>query len=46
MSRNLKNIKKIEFYDYVYEFSVDYDAMDIPDMLDIHIYLMTKHIMK
>ena len=26
MSRNLKNIKKIEFYDYVYEFSVDYDV--------------------
>ena len=41
MSRKIKNIKKIEFYDYVYKFSIDYDAMDIPDILDIHIHLMT-----
>ena len=28
---------------YVYDFSVDYDAIAIDDILDIHIYLMKKN---
>ena len=28
---------------YVYDFSVDYDAVAVDDILDIHKYLMKKH---
>ena len=35
-------MKKIGFNGYVYDFSVDYDATDIDDILDIHKYLMKK----
>ena len=28
---------------YVYDFSVDYDAIAVDDMLDIHKYLMKKN---
>ena len=28
--------KKTEFNGYVYDFSVDYDASDVDDILDIH----------
>ena len=28
---------------YVYDFSVDYDAIAVDDNLDIHKYLMKKH---
>ena len=31
---------------YVYDFSVDYDAMAVNDILDIHKYLMEKHDIK
>ena len=34
------NMKKTGFNGYVYDFSVDYDATDIGDILDIHKYLM------
>ena len=34
------NVKKPGFHGYVYDFSVDYDATDIDDILDIHRYLM------
>ena len=34
------NMKKTGFYGYVYNFSVDYDAIAINDILDIHKYLM------
>ena len=37
------NMKKTEFNGYVYDFSVDYDATDIEDILDIHKYLMKKN---
>ena len=36
-------MKKIEFNAYVYDFSVDYDATDVDDILDIHKYLMKKN---
>ena len=40
------NIKKTGLNRYVYDFSVDYDAIAVDDMLDIHKYLMKKHDMK
>ena len=35
--------KKTGFNGYVYDFSVDYDATDIDDIVDIHKYLMKKY---
>ena len=35
-------MKKKGFNGYVYDFSVDYDAPDVDDILDIHKYLMKK----
>ena len=37
------NMKKTGFNDYVYDFSVDYDAIVVDDILDIHNYLMKKN---
>ena len=37
------NMKKTGFNGYVYEFSVDYDATDVDDIVDIHKYLMKKN---
>ena len=34
------NMKKIGSNWYVYDFSVDYDAIAVDDILDIHKYLM------
>ena len=34
------NMKKTGFNGYVYDFSVDYDATDVDDIVDIHEYLM------
>ena len=48
MSRNISkdfsvdNKKKAELNGYVYDFSVDYDAIAVDDILDIHKYLMRK----
>ena len=39
---SLDNIKKTGFNGYVYDFSVDYDAIAVDDSLDIHKYLMKK----
>ena len=36
------NMKKTGFNGYVYDFSVDYDATDVDDILDIHKYLIKK----
>ena len=36
------NMKKTEFNGYVYDFSVDYDAIAVDDIKDIHKYLMKK----
>ena len=39
---SLDDMKKIEFNGYVYNFSADYDATDVDDILDIHKHLMKK----
>ena len=36
------NMKKTGLHDYVYDFSVDYDAIDVDNVVDIHKYLMKK----
>ena len=36
------NMKKVEFYECVYDFSIDCDSTDVADNLDIHKYLMVK----
>ena len=35
-------MKKIGLNEYVYDFSVDYDAIAVDDMLDVHSYLIKK----
>ena len=40
------NMKKTGLNGYVYDFSVDYDAIAVDDILDIHKYLMEKNNMK
>ena len=37
------NMKKTGLNDYVYDFSVDYDAIAVDDTLDIQKYLMKKN---
>ena len=34
--------KKTRFNGYIYDFSVDYDAVGVSNILDIHKYLMKK----
>ena len=36
---SINNMKKIGLYGYVYDFSVDYDATAVDDVLDIHKYI-------
>ena len=36
-------MKKTGFNGYVYDFCVDYDAIAVDDILDIHNYLMEKN---
>ena len=36
-------MKKMGLYRYDYDFSVDYDAIAVNDILHIHKYLMKKH---
>ena len=36
-------MKKTRLKGYVYDFSVDYDAIAVSDILDIHKYLMKKN---
>ena len=43
---SVDNIKNNGLNGYVYDFSVDYDAIPADDILDIHKYLMKKHHMK
>ena len=40
---SIDNIKKTRFNCYTYDFSVDYDAVLVSDILDIHKYLMKKN---
>ena len=37
------NMKKTEFNGHIYGFSVDYDVIDVDDILDIRKYLMRKN---
>ena len=39
---SVDNMKKTGFNGYIYDFSVDYDAIVVDDILDIHKYLMKK----
>ena len=39
---SIDNMKKTGFNNYVYDFSVDYDATDADYIVDIHKYLMKK----
>ena len=36
-------MKTSGFNGHIYDFSVDYDAVDVDDILDIHKYLMEKN---
>ena len=40
---SVDNMKKTGFNSYVYDFSVDYDAIAVDDVLDIQKYLMKKN---
>ena len=37
------NMKKAQLNAYIYDFSVDYDAIEVDDTKDIHKYLMKKN---
>ena len=36
-------MKRTGFTGYIYDFSVDYDVIDVDDIKDIHKYLMKKN---
>ena len=36
----VNNMKKVGLIGYVFDFSADYDAIAVDDILDIHKYLM------
>ena len=40
---SVDNMKKTGLDGYIYDFSVDYNAIAVDDILDIHKYLMKKH---
>ena len=40
---SVDNLKKAKLNGYIYDFSVDYDAIAVDDILDIHNYLMKKN---
>ena len=40
---SVDNMKETGLKDYVYDFSVDYNAIAVSDILDIHKYLMKKN---
>ena len=40
---SIENMKELGFNEYIYDFSVDYDATDVDDIKDIHNYLMKKN---
>ena len=43
---NIKTGYKIELNGYVYDLSVDYDSINVSEILDIHKYLMVKNNIK
>ena len=40
---SIDNLKKTGFNGYLYDFSVDYNAIAVDDIVDIHSYLMKKN---
>ena len=40
---SVDNVKKTGFTGYVYDFSIDYIAINVDDIKDIHKYLMKKN---
>ena len=40
---SVDNMKKTRFNGYIYDFNVDYDAVAVDDIVDIHKYLMKKN---
>ena len=40
---SVDNMKNTGVFGYVYDFNVDYDAIVVDDILEIHKYLMKKH---
>ena len=40
---SIDNMKKVGFNGYVYDFSVDYDGVNVDDIKDIHKYFMKKN---
>ena len=42
----VENMKKTGLSGYVYDFSINYDAIAVDDTLDIHKYFMKKHYIK
>ena len=40
------NIKKVGLFEYVYDFSIEYDSIDLACILDIHKYFIKKHDIK
>ena len=40
---SVDNMKKTGLNGFIYDFSVDYDAIAVDDILDIHNYLMKKN---
>ena len=43
---SVDNMKKTRLNEYVYDFTVDYDAITVEDILEIHKYLMEKNKIK
>ena len=43
---SVDNMKKTGLNEYVYDFSVDYDAIEFDQILNIHKYLMEKNNIK
>ena len=43
---SVDKMKKTGLYGYVYDFSIDYDAIAVDEILDIHKYLMEKNKIK
>ena len=39
---SVDNMRKTGFNGYVYDFTIDYDATDVDDILDIHKYSLKK----
>ena len=43
---SVDNMKKAGLNQYVYDFSINYNAIAVADILDIHKYLIKKHYIK